>query len=151
MSLLFRTALLLAGLGLIYLAGAIGYWVTDRSLPTHSLSAFLLTENVQQGGKLQTRRTVDRERLCHTTIERMMFDERDRRYDLGTAIYPNGAGALGRETFIGVQTVPEKITPGPARYVALVCYRCNPMHWIWPVCEPARTQHFNVIPRNLLQ
>jgi hypothetical protein len=139
-----RVSLLLAALGLIYLAGALGYWLTDRNVPVRAISSFIVDNPVPQGGELQTHRIVERDRLCHTSIERMMFDSKNRRFDMGTAIYPNGAGRLGREEFIGVQQVPENMIPGPARYEALVCYRCNPIHWIWPVCEPIRTTTFDV-------
>lgn len=137
---------------LIAFAGWLGLAVGDRSFPTLVEHSELLTPHVRPGGEMLTRRSVDRQRLCHTTIERMMFDSRDVRFDLkeiglGTIVYPNGSGPLGRDTFIGKQTVPSGMAPGPARYVALVCYRCNWLQWIWPLCEPPREQRFVVDAR----
>lgn len=143
-----RIAISVVALGLTAWFGLV---VGDRSFPTTVESARLLTKEVKPGGELLTERTVYRSRLCHTTIERMMFDSRDVRHDsvqlgLGTIVYPNGAGPLGRDTFIGKQNVPEDMAPGSARYVALVCYRCNWVQSMWPVCEPPREQRFTVRP-----
>lgn len=129
----------------------LGATIGDRSYPTTIEYAKLLTPEVKRGDDLITERTVYRARLCHTTIERMMFDSHDIRFDLseqglGTITYPNGAGPLGRDTFKGQQRVPENMALGPARYVALVCYRCNWSQWLFPVCEPPREQRFKVVP-----
>ena len=133
-------------------AAWLGISIGDRSYPTQVESAKLLTPHVKPGGELLTERTVYRERLCHTTIERMMFDSRDVRFDrvedgLGTIEYPNDSGPLGRDNFVGKQTVPATMAPGPARYVALVCYRCSLIQWLSPVCEAAREQRFVVDTR----
>lgn len=130
----------------------LGLTVGDRSYPTTIESAKLLTPIVEQGGELLTERTVYRSRLCHTTIERMMFDSRDIRFDgtennLGSVTYPNGSGPIGRDTFIGRQEVPYEMALGKAKYVALVCYRCNWAQIIWPLCEPPREQRFTVVER----
>lgn len=135
---------------LVVLAAWAGVTVGDRSFPTRVESARLLTPRVRAGGELLTARVVHRERLCHTTIDRMMFDHRGVRYDrvddgLGVVVYPNGTGQLGRESFIGRQTVPEAMPPGPARYVALVCYRCSWAQYLWPLCEPPREQKFIIV------
>lgn len=146
MNIMTRLVLLIVAAGIIFLAGLLGFWVSDRAIPTHALSAFVIDHDVPQGGELQTHRKVDRERLCHTVIDRAIFDKDRRRYDLGVSVYPNGAGKTGYDDFIGVQKIPDEIAVGPASYQAIVCYRCNPIHWVWPVCEPARTQKFNIIP-----
>lgn len=134
---------------LVVAAARMGLVIGDRSTPTRIERTFLLTPSVVPGGELLTRRTVYRERLCHTTIERYMLDSRGVRFDLaedglGTIVFPNGTGLLGRETFIGKQTVPPDMAPGPAKYVALTCYRCNWSQALHPVCEPAQERTFTV-------
>lgn len=134
---------------LVIIAARMGLAVGDRTVPTRIEHTFLLTPTVAPGGELMTRRTVYRERLCPTTIERYMLDARGVRFDrakdgLGTAEFPNGTGLLGRETFIGRQTVPRDMAPGRATFVALTCYRCNWAQALWPLCEPAQERAFTV-------
>lgn len=135
---------------LVVIAARMGLAVGDRSTPTRIERTFLLTPLVEPGGELMTRRTVYRERLCPTTIERYMLDSRGVRFDraddgLGTIEFPNGTGVLGRETFIGKQTVPRGMAPGKAKYIAITCYRCNWAQALWPLCEPAQERAFTVV------
>lgn len=126
------------------LAGWLGLVVGDRSSPTTVESARLLTPVVKPGGELLTERTIYRHKLCFTRITRFMFDSRGVRFDLSEQTYSNGTGTLGRETFIGRQPVHKDMAPGPARYVALPCYRCSWAQWLWPLCEAPREQRFTV-------
>lgn len=135
----------------IMLAIWLGSVVGDRNFPTRVESVRVINPELKAGQVLLTERVVHREKLCHTTIDRMMFDSKDQRFDmqkdgLGIIEYPNGAGPLGRDEFVGRQTVPIGMAPGPARYIALVCYRCNVFQWLYPVCEPPRLQRFTILP-----
>lgn len=127
--------------------GSIGFWMQDRSSPTTLLDTVVLTPKVPLRGQLDVQRTVIRHALCHTLIDRAVFDAEGRRFDLGIVAYPNGTGPLGKHTFIRPLQLPDNIMIGKARYIALICYRCNPVQNIWPVCELSEGAEFEVVPR----
>jgi hypothetical protein len=145
---LMRTIAAMTLVGLAATAGVLGFWASDREIPTKIIRQRLLTPEVVQGGEMQTERVVNRDKLCYTTIDRYMIDAAGQRFDLGVTVYPNGTGVLGEETFVGSQPVPERMAPGEATFTALPCYYCNPVHWLWPLCEEPRTRTFVVIKKS---
>jgi hypothetical protein len=130
-------------------AGFLGAQINERiyaSFPTQVHRATLLTPEVPAGGKRELKRVVFRQKLCHTTVDRHFIDSAGRRYDPGATVYPNGTGRLGWDRFIDLADIPADMTIGTAREINSVCYRCNWLYFLFPLCPPPTERNFTVLP-----
>lgn len=134
------------GLGIVaFLSSIAAFWTFDRNVPIRPVTARLVTPRIVAGDKILIERTVYRDKSCAATAERNIYDSSGRRYDMGTMYYPSGSNILGFDSGVAEQSTPIDMALGDAHYVALVCYICNPVQALWPVCEPPRDIPFTVI------
>lgn len=137
----------MALIGFAATAGILGFWLADRDIPTRFQRTRTVVHEASPGGVLQIRIPLVRDRLCHTTINRRLVDARGEAFDLGITVYPHGTGPKGEDLFRSEIQIPAGMALGPATYTASACYRCNPVHWLWPVCDVQRTTSFIVTAR----
>lgn len=119
--------------------GFIGGWavfseVTDRSPPIEYIGAQALEASAAQGGTIDIRFDVRRQRICPVVkASRILTDSAGEEhaisnYTLATNTRP------GRESYDRTIQVPETAAIGPATYQITVTYACNVVHQLgWPI------------------
>lgn len=128
MTTLRMSVLVLVGVGSALLA----LWVGDRNPATDSLLAEARPPDVEPGGLLHVAYEFRRYRLCPRDTQRIIFDGKTVRFDLGTQSRPL-SGPVGKDAYVQPIQVPETASPGPARYRVIILDYCNPLHRIWPL------------------
>ena len=135
-----RTAISLAALTGI---GTFAILASDRSLPVDQI-ANITTGVVRPAGPMVLASDVFRHRLCSTTVEFSIFDSAPNRHflpDLDIRVPVR----LGRDHFQQELKWSAPLAPGPATlYVGLI-WRCNPVHWLWPITNAIEVP-FEVVP-----
>ncbi len=91
----------------------------------------------------------DTHRNCSAEFSRFIFDATHRRYDLGSAIATaDMIGEMQLRTpnrLVVSVRLPETITPGQARLLTALQYKCNRVHELWPI-SVTTTIPFTVLP-----
>lgn len=127
----------------VTVAGTPVYWVLDRQPPVEVFSTKVLTPTVMQGGDLLISYDFDRKRVCNTTVQRSLFDGANVEFDY----VPDTRDAFGpiqHDTTVSKVQIPTGASPGPARFRSVVSYRCNPLHWWFPVIVVTADQSFEI-------
>lgn len=85
--------------------------------------------------KAEVRRDVNRH--CSAEFSRYVFDALNTRFDLGTQLASpemiERADQASPNTLRVSFLVPPTIATGPARLDTVLQYRCNRVHYIWPI------------------
>jgi hypothetical protein len=79
------------------------------------------------------------------TVERILFDSSGTRFVLPelNLIAP---GKPGREEYITAIQMPEGMMTGLGRVRIAKAYKCNPIHYVWPVLAPILEGTFYITP-----
>lgn len=123
-------------------AAAVGTWAADRDLPVNTVSVQALTPVVHPGSKLQIKFVVERSRSCAIHVDRYIRTGADHRDFLDDVDVRDAAGPIGRDEVVTTVSVPDFYADGPAKYVTIPQYACNPTHWILPIRAPQREIDF---------
>lgn len=116
-----------------------GYkWAADRTAPFEVYS--VAASSALPGARLDIAASVRRDlaRECDATFTRWLYDSRGYRYDMegSQEISADGIEKLDRrapgELKMSV-ALPPTMAPGPAMLHAEMLYRCNPLHFLWPI------------------
>jgi hypothetical protein len=138
------SVIVMLALPAIMFAAVIGTWAADRDLPVSTISVQVLTPVVPPGGKLQIKFVVQRSRPCAIHVDRYTRDSAEHRDFLDDVDTRDAAGPIGRDELVTTVSVPDFYAEGPAKYVTLPQYACNPTHWIFPIRAPQREIEFMI-------
>lgn len=113
-------------------------WAADRQPPLQVLA--LRPIRAAPGATAQFELMVARDlrRGCAVRFHRYLYDGEGFRFDLGgpAAMNAQALAALEREhpgQLLLSVPVPQRATPGAARFVTSLDYVCNPLHHLWPI------------------
>lgn len=140
-----RAFRMLTLVGVATLSGTLGYWASDREFPTSVYSSRFVVSTVWPGGPLDFQANVVRTKLCNTTINRVLVDATGKTFRLGAMMHPKGTGPLGRGAYSVAIRIPADMGLGPAKLFISATYRCNPVHYIWPLEGPTQIKDFRVV------
>ena len=112
--------------------GWLGWMASDREVPVKYRSNEIVT-TPKPGDTLRIKHEVWRDKLCRTTVNRLVFDTDGNRYIVADLEFPEGVLPYGPDTFVAPVPISPEAKPGPAVYRAVRWYRCNITHWIWPI------------------
>lgn len=127
------------------LAGTLGSWVGDRDLPTIQVTAEIITPTGKQGDRVLVHEVVDRRKPCALQVERIMTDSRKVRYTLEDLVFSAPPGGVGRDEYVTPIPIPVSMELGPATVRVNKLYRCNPVHWLWPILSDRLEFNFEVV------
>lgn len=114
------------------LGGWLGFMAQDRFNPVRYYTTEVLN-SPHIGDSLHVKHNVWRAHSCYTTVYRVVFDRSGNRLLVPDLTFPAGVLPLGDDTFItSIPILPEAVS-GDAIYRVVRKYRCNVLHWIWPV------------------
>lgn len=149
MRLIALTVVATASLVLCLIAAWLGTMLGDREPPIRVYSADILNTRVERGGTLRIMYRVNRLRSCHASADRILRDSANppNRKPIEDIEIKPGADPTGDDLYVSTVELPEILVPGPATYTTVASYRCNLMHYIWPITTPPRVMHFTIIPR----
>lgn len=130
-----------------FAAASLGTMLADREVPIQVHSARILTPEVKAGGELRILYKVHRVRTCYQFSDRIMRDTAKlvNRVPLDDIEVKPGSDPVGEDTYISTIPVPANLQPGPAVYTTVTLYRCNLVHYAWPIWIPPREFHFRVV------
>ncbi len=130
--------------------GVVAYWYLDDTLPYdyHRFGASVTPNPAPPGGRVTVTWPVTIRRLCPGVVHRSL---RDAATDRPIAQYdPLPAAltvAMGDPTIKRTFLLPAEDLPEIVKYSAVVCFRCNPLHAVFPICTMTPELVFRVSPR----
>jgi hypothetical protein len=114
--------------------GWLGYMASERDVPVKYYSTEIVNTPAP-GSVLRAKSVVWRDKSCDTTIYRLVFDKDGRRHIVPDLQFAPGVLPVGNDTFVAPVPISPEASPGEATYRAVRRYRCNWLHWIWPVVD----------------
>lgn len=119
--------------GLAFVAGSLGAWYSDTTLPIVVHSREITNSPVNPGGEIRVRYVITRYRICSGKTERIMIDSSQTRFTLESTAFENTTSSTGLDEFNITVKVPVAMAQGPAEYRMATVYECNPLHEILPL------------------
>jgi hypothetical protein len=126
--------------------GWVGWMASERDVPVKYQSTATIN-SPKPGELLRIRHVVSRDKSCQTTVYRLIFDRDGDRFIVPDLEFAGGVLPLGADTFTVPVPISPEADPGPATYRVLRKYRCNWLHWIWPIMDGPYDYGFTVSPR----
>lgn len=126
--------------------GWLGYLASERDVPVKYQGTEILN-SPQPGEVLRIRHAVWRDKSCATAVYRLIFDKDQHRFIVPDLDFPVGVLPLGADTFVVPVPVSSQAEPGPATYRAVRYYRCNWVHWVFPIREGPIDYAFTIAQR----
>lgn len=129
--------------------GVIGGWLgvmaSERDVPVkYQLSE--VVNSPRPGETLRVKHIVWRDKACKTTVYRIIFDQDGDRFIVPDLEFPAGVLPLRMDTFVVPVPVSPAADPGPATYRAVREYRCNLLHYIFPIKDGPFDYPFTIAP-----
>lgn len=122
------------------------WMLLDRTPPYTGHQGEVVPAEPRAGEWMTVAWTVKVNRVCPGTIQREVVDAKRVvwNYDVQPAIRREQLTDENRlhRSFI----LPTGASPGPARYRARTCYRCNPLQAWWPICSWTPEIPFTIRP-----
>ncbi len=144
---LVRVFSVLVAASVVFIAGSLGWMASVRSLPIEVLDATINKVNIPPGGQLELKFNFIQHKRCYIIADRTIVDAKSARHRLSRLEFPAGIGESGVEQEYLLQvTLPKNIAFGTARYESTTIYRCNVLHWLWPIYSPYSPVFFEVVP-----
>lgn len=141
---MFRAVTLIA-FGMV--GGWLGWMANDRQIPVRYYSTEVM--NAPKAGlALRVKHTVWRDRSCYTSVYRLIFDDEGHRYVVSDLDFPAGILPLGNDTFVAPIPISPEASDGPGVYRVMRKYRCNWLHWIWPIEDGPHDIQFTIAPKS---
>jgi hypothetical protein len=129
-----------------FVGGWLGWMASERHPPVKFQTSEILTKP-KPGEFLRIKSTVWRDKSCDTTVHRIIFDRDGDRFIIPDLNFAEGVLPLGSDTFVVPIPVSSEADPGPAIYRAVHIYRCNLLHWVWPITVGPTDMQFTISPR----
>lgn len=128
------------------LVAPIVFMAADRQSPIIIHETTIFPPSVRAGDTVLVTWTATELRGCEGTIYRRFIDSQGTIFEIAPvpSIY-RGLLTSGKKTFSSSIAIPHGLASGPAAYTGTREYRCNPLHWIWPIREKVAPTHFTVI------
>jgi hypothetical protein len=126
--------------------GWLGWMANERDVPVRYQSNEVIN-SPRPGEPLRVRHAVTRNKSCQTTVYRLIFDKEGDRFIVPDLEFAAGVLPLGADTFVVPVPISPEADPGPATYRALRKYRCNLLHWVWPITDGPFDYAFTIAPR----
>lgn len=126
--------------------GWLGWMASERAIPVKYQSSEIVTQPAP-GEILRVKHVVWRDKSCLTTVYRLIFDKENHRFIVPDLEFGDGVLPLGADTFVVPVPISPEAEPGPATYRAMRKYRCNLLHWIWPITDGPHDYPFVIAPR----
>lgn len=126
--------------------GWLGWMASERQVPV-KYQETEMTNSPRPGEVLRVRNVVWRDKACQTTIYRLVFDKDNDRFIVPDLEFAGGVLPLGPDTFVAPVPISLEADPGPATYRVLRIYRCNLLHWVWPIVDGPFDHKFTIAPR----
>jgi hypothetical protein len=117
-----------------FVVGPIVFVWTDRRVPVEQVSNKAIN-SPRAGQDLIFEATVNRIRLCPTTIEMQIKDSAGILYVLPDIDYVANVGGIGLDQYRRVVSVPSLAYPGPAVLRIGLAWRCNLIQKVWPITD----------------
>jgi hypothetical protein len=136
-------------LSLVAMAASLGFMAGDRTLPASiKQGPLVLEDTAYPGGQLQVRVQFVQEKRCATHVDRFLYDSKDVRYDLKSIDYQSGASEVGTlQDYTLKIPIPKDAAIGNARYQTASVYKCNMVHYLFPLYGPVRNINFVIRER----
>jgi hypothetical protein len=120
------------------------YMAIDRDPPYEYLAGNILPDTPHVGEQIAIHWHIKAHRFCPGRVARNITDQ-------SGYIWRNKGGPVreNREQLahiVNTIDLPKNLGAGPATYFADVCYRCNPLHRIWPLCVRTPELKFEIRP-----
>lgn len=132
---------------IITVAATLAIWAFDRRPPITILSAVVEDTEIEQGGLLHIDYRLEQHRRCVSDLSRWIVDSRNVIHHID--IYASGPEVGGVNDFRVSIPVPLGAAVGPARYQAMLHYRCNPLQRVTGMSIDVATPqvNFTILPR----
>ncbi len=129
-------------------AGGLGLMVSERTPPIETYERIVVTPKVRPGMHLEWKIRLFEKKRCFIHTDRTIYDSKGERYIIPPVEFHAGMGAPEQEMEYIVQVrIPYEINFGPAKLYTSTIYRCNPIHWLWPIYSlPLEPIEFEVVP-----
>lgn len=115
----------------IIISLSLGVWWFDTAPPLTVISAEPRKAALKRGELLIIDYKVNRHRLCHGEVQRIVVDSQDVLQIIEPYSFSHtsddGTGRLGLTRISVTVAVPTGAAIGPARYQAILTYQCNPL------------------------
>lgn len=125
------------------IGGWLGYMASDRNIPVRYYTNEVLNDP-KPGGVLRVKSSVWRDKSCQTTVFRLIFDDDGHRYVVPDLNFPSGILPLGSDTFVVPIQISQEASDGPGIYRVVRRYRCNLLHWLFPIEDGPHDLNFTV-------
>lgn len=119
---------------------------SERNLPV-KFSTTEVLNSPKPGEVLRVKHTVWRDKSCATIVSRLIFDKDNDRFIAPDLVFAEGVLPLGSDSFIAPVPISIEADPGPATYRVVRKYRCNLLHWIWPITDGPHDLLFTIDPK----
>lgn len=126
--------------------GQLAYWAMDRQPAYEYLHGEIIPDPAPQGGQVSLPWTISVNRLCPGNVLRVLYDA-----DTGAMVsaYDRTPSSISVKigdtklvkTFQLIRGLPPRI-----RYTANVCFECNPLQKVWPICVQTPDLFFRMQP-----
>lgn len=115
---------------------------SDRAPPVIVLSSAIGASAPVGGDLVQTTR-VYRTKVCHTTLERGIIDAAGVRFDAPDLDW-SAIGDTGEDVISQLVPIDPRAVPGRASLEVVLTYRCNPLHFVWPIVVRRAPRPFEI-------
>jgi hypothetical protein len=128
------------------IGGWLGWMASERTSPVRYYSTEVLNRP-KPTTALRVKHNVWRDKACRTTVYRLIFDKEKHRFVVPDIEFPAGVLPVGDDTFVTMVPISQEAEAGPAVYRVVRLYRCNILHWIWPIEDGPHDIAFTIEPR----
>lgn len=124
---------------------ALFYMVIDREPPYEYIEGSVHPDNPRAGDQISIHWHIKVKRFCPGWVDRFIVDGDD--YVWRNTGGPVRSNLRHDSHIVNTVELPKTISPGLARYRAHVCYQCNPLHRVWPLCVAPPDIPFRIVPK----
>jgi hypothetical protein len=143
-------SLIIAQGTILLMLGIFVWQISDRAPPFEIMPHAPIQVRAGEWAELRVPVKRDLSRHCDATLDRYIFDANNKRFDIGSNLAFSDAMIRRLESqtpgeLLMVLQMPPAISPGPARLVSALDYRCNKAHQLWPI-SIQHDIHLDIVP-----
>lgn len=120
------------------------WWAVDRDPPVELYKGEALNSPISAGETLKINFTYNRHKQCAVKVDRFIVDAMNVQITMVGTEFAFTPGMLGPGEIAIAVPLPKSLSQGPARYLSVRHYQCNPVHWIWPIVVDGPVVNFIV-------
>lgn len=133
----------LAAAVIFTVVGTLFYLAIDRAPPFEYVSGEVLPPSPPAGGQISIHWHLRINRVCPGWVEREIVDHRGYIWrNAGSAVR---VASARDEDVVNTLELPHALGPTRAKYVANICFVCNPLHRVWPICVRTPELPFEIV------